>query len=152
LHRIAPVAPSVNAAFSPAQATRYRALLLETWWKRANSVGAERTVPGSLNALIVKYYRSPEFRGLKASTQAARRSIIETFRHQHGTKPVARLTRVHIKEIIGAKADTPEAANSLLKALRVILTYAVEDGMLANNPAVALPPAGEAPQPVMQQQ
>jgi integrase len=114
------------------------ALALDSVKEQASSVGAERTVPGSLNALIVKYYRSPEFRGLKASTQAARRSIIEPFRHQHGTKPVARLTRAHIKDIIGAKAETPEAANSLLKVLRVILKYAVEDGMIPNNPAIGV--------------
>jgi integrase len=114
------------------------ALALDSLKEQANSVGAERTVPGSLNALIVKYYRSPDFRGLKATTQTARRGIIESFRHQHGTKPVARLTRAHIKDIIGAKADTPEAANSLLKVLRVVLKYAVEDGMIANNPAVGV--------------
>ena len=115
--------------WSPVFMEQY-ALALDSLKEQANSVGAERTVPGSLNALIVKYYRSPEFRGLKASTQTARRSIIEPFRHRHGTKPVARLTRAHIKDIIGAKANTPEAANSLLKVLRVILKYAVEDGMI----------------------
>jgi integrase len=123
--------------WSPVFMEQY-ALALDSVKEQANSVGAERTVPGSLNALIVKYYRSPEFRGLKASTQTARRSIVEPFRHQHGTKPVARLTRAHIKDIIGAKADTPEAANSLLKVLRVILKYAVEDGMILNNPAVGV--------------
>ena len=117
---------------------RAYATALEGVQEQASGVGAERTIPGSLSALIVKYYRSPEFRGLKASTQAARRSIIEPFRNQHGTKPVARLTRAHIKDIIGAKADTPEAANSLLKVLRVILNYAVEDGMIPNNPAVGV--------------
>ena len=123
--------------WSPVFMEQY-ALALDSLKEQANSAGAERTLPGSLNALIVKYYRSPEFRGLKASTQTARRSIIESFRRQHGTKPVARLTRAHVKDIIGAKADTPEAANSLLKVLRVILQYAVEDGMIANNPAVGV--------------
>ena len=85
--------------WSPVFMEQY-ALALDSVKEQANSVGAERTVPGSLNALIVKYYRSPEFRGLKTSTQTARRSIIEPFRHQHGTKPVARLTRAHIKDIM----------------------------------------------------
>ena len=117
---------------------RRYAAALEGVQEQASSVGAERTIPGSMDALIVKYYRSPEFRGLKASTQVARHSVIESFRRQHGTKPVARLTRAHVKDIIGAKADTPEAANSLLKVLRVILNYAVEDGMIANNPAIGV--------------
>jgi integrase len=123
--------------WSPGFMEQY-ALALDSLKEQTNSVGAERTIPGSMNALIVKYYRSPEFRGLKASTQAVRRSIVESFRQQHGTKPVARLTRAHVKDIIGAKADTPEAANNLLKVLRVILNYAVEDGMIANNPAVGV--------------
>jgi integrase len=101
----------------------------------AANVGIERTKPGSFNALCVSYYRSPEFRGLKASTQSNRRNIIERFRNEHGDKPVARLGRVHIQEIIGAKADTPEAANNLLKVLRVMLNYAVSIDMIATNPA-----------------
>lgn len=54
---------------------------------RTDNVGAGRTLPGSVNALVVSYYRSPEFRGLKASTQKARRWIIERFRNEHGDKP-----------------------------------------------------------------
>jgi integrase len=105
---------------------------------QAANIGASRTVPGSINALVVSYYRSPEYRGLKPSTQAVRRNIIERFRGEHGNKPVARLERAHVRDIIGAKAQTPQAANNLLKALRVLLTYAVELGMIANNPAIGV--------------
>jgi integrase len=86
----------------------------------------------------VSYYRSPEFRDLAASTQAVRRNIIERFRNEHGDKPIARLERRKIKEIIGAKANTPEAANNLLKVLRVLLSYAVDIGMIAYNPAIGI--------------
>jgi integrase len=102
------------------------------------NIGAERTIPGSFNALCVSYYRSPEFRGLKQSTQASRRNIIERFRAEHGDKPLARLGRGHVKDIIGAKADTPEAANNLLKVLRVMLNYAISIDMIASNPAMAV--------------
>jgi integrase len=44
----------------------------------------------------------------------------------------------HIKEIIGAMADTPEAANNLLKVLRVMLEYVVDQGMIASNPATGV--------------
>src|SRR5262249_1306826 len=54
------------------------------------------------------------------------------------TKPTSRLGRAHIKDIIGAKANTPEAANNLLKVLRVVLNHAVEIGMSANNPAIGV--------------
>ena len=47
---------------------------------QAGNVGAERTKPGSFDALCVSYFRSPDFRGLRPSTQTARRNIIEPFR------------------------------------------------------------------------
>jgi hypothetical protein len=102
------------------------------------TIGSTRTVTGSFDALVVSYYQSPEFRSLKSSTQAVRRGIIERFRKEHGTKPVALLNRTHIKNIIGAKADTPEAANNLLKVLRIVLAHAVESEMIASNPATGI--------------
>ena len=105
---------------------------------QAANIGVVRTRPGSFNALAVSYYRSPEFRGLRPSTQAARRNIIEKFRALHGDKPLRGLQRTHISEIIGAKAETPEAANHLLKVLRIMLAYAIDQGMIANNPAAGI--------------
>jgi integrase len=117
---------------------QYAAALEGVSAKQSTELGAARTKPGSFNALCVSYYRSPEFRGLAATTQAMRRNIIERFRNDHGDKPITRLGRVHIKDIIGAKADTPEAANNLLKVLRVILSYAVSLDMIPNNPAMSV--------------
>ncbi len=51
---------------------------------------------------------------------------------------MARLGRGHIAQIIGEKADTPEAANNLLKVLRVMLDHAVDLGLIANNPAIGI--------------
>src|ERR1700737_1047766 len=117
---------------------RQYAAALEGLKAQLGNIGAERTKPGSFNALCVSYYRSPEFRGLKPSTQAVRRNIIERFRNEHGDKPLARLGSVHIREIIGTKAGTPEAANNLLKVLRVLLSYAVSLEMIRNNPAMGV--------------
>ena len=67
-----------------------------------------------------------------------RRYIIERFRAEHGKKPVPRLGRAHIKDIIGAKANTPQAANNLLKVLRILLNHAIDIGMIASNPAIGV--------------
>jgi hypothetical protein len=73
-----------------------------------------------------------------------RRNIIENFRKAHGNKPVNLIKRVHLKEIIGAKAEdkqgkkTPHAANNLLKVLRLLLGYAVSIDMIDSNPALAV--------------
>jgi hypothetical protein len=111
------------------------AAALEGVKAQPSNIGAGRTAAGSVNALVVSYYRSPEFRGLKDSTQTVRRNIIERFRNERGDKRVARFGRAHIKDIIGSKAETPEAANNLLKVLRVLLNYAVDAGMIESNSA-----------------
>src|SRR5262245_53646826 len=92
---------------------RAYAAALEGVQPQTSTVGAGRTRPGTINALCVSYYRSPEFRGLKASTAKMRRYILEKFRAEHGDKPVARLGRAHVADIIGARADKPEAANNV---------------------------------------
>jgi hypothetical protein len=106
--------------------------------KMPTEIGAPRTRAGSFDALCVSYYRSPDFLGLKTTTQSVRRNIIERFRALHGSKPLKGLRRTHIKEIIGAKAETPEAANNLLKVLHVLLDYAVDQEMIDSNPATGV--------------
>jgi integrase len=106
---------------------------------QVQNVGAEfRTKPGSLNELCVAYYRSPGFLDLKASTKDGRRGIIESFRRLHGDKPVAKLQRQHVEQIIAEKYKMPNAANSLLKVLRPLLSHAVDIGMIAINPALGI--------------
>jgi integrase len=84
----------------------------------------------------VAYYHSPEFCSLKPITQAFRRRIIDKFRAAHGTKPLRGLRREHLAQLIAAKAkDTPEAANNLLKVLRIMLAYAAALNMIPSNPA-----------------
>ena len=104
----------------------------------SGELGASRTKSGSVSALVVRYYRSPEFKALKPSTQVVRRRIVEHFRNAYGGLPVNRLTRQNVRDIIGAKADTPHAANGLLKVLRVLLGYAVTSEMIEDSPAVGV--------------
>jgi integrase len=114
---------------------RQYAAALEGVNNAKNDIGADRTKPGSFNALAVAYYRSPEFLRLKPYTQGRNRSIIEPLRHQHGDKPIKNLTRGHINAIVGAKSATPEQANTVLKVLRLLLNFAISIDMLQNNPA-----------------
>jgi integrase len=118
---------------------RQYATALETDQQRRTTIGAsKRTLPGSFSALCVSYYGSPEFRGLKASTQRVRHNILERFRAEHGHRLLKDLQITHVRSIIGAKAGTPEAANNLLKILRVVLNFAVAEQMIASNPALVV--------------
>jgi integrase len=100
-------------------------------------IGAERTIAGSIDALIVSYYKLV-FPTLKPSTRAVRHNILERFRAEHGKKPVARLEHQHVAGIIAGKASTPHAANNLRKVLRHLLAHATDINMISVNPALGV--------------
>jgi integrase len=98
------------------------------------NIGAERTKPGSISALIVSYY-ALVFPTIEPSTQRMRRSILERFRRDHGDKPVIRLEASHIAAMVAAKANTPTAANNFRKVLHHLLDHANALGWIRSNPA-----------------
>jgi hypothetical protein len=53
---------------------------------QASNIGAERTTPGGIDALIVSYYKLV-FPTLKPSTRADRRNILERFRGGRSRSP-----------------------------------------------------------------
>ncbi len=73
---------------------------------------------GSLAWLCLNYYQSADFRRLDARTQRVRRLILEGLcKSAAGPLPYNKLTPLSILKWRDAKADRPEAANSLIKAL-----------------------------------
>jgi len=101
-------------------------------------VGIDRTRPGSVAALVVSYYRSAEFLTLTDSTKATYKGIIERFREEHGDKPIALLKREHIRGIIAKRANTPAAANNLLRMLRILMRFAVNENLRADDPTIGV--------------
>jgi len=101
---------------------------------KALPIGLDRTKPGSFDALIVRYYGSAEFRQLAHVTQATYRNRMESLRAAHGGKPVAELRREHVRAIMAAKADTPAMANGLLKVLRILMRFALDEGWRRDDP------------------
>jgi integrase len=97
-------------------------------------VGADRARPGTMWALALSYFASPEFRTLRRSTQRAYRPRIERLCKEHGNKRVADLRREHVVRLMAARADHPGAANGLRTALRVMMKHAVDVGMRADDP------------------
>jgi integrase len=95
-------------------------------------IGADRTLPGTINALVISYYRSAEWNALAVETQKERRRIIERFRTEHGSKRVATLEQHHIEKML-AKIEKPSVKFHWLKAVRALLKAAVP-GMRKDNP------------------
>jgi hypothetical protein len=79
-------------------------------------IGSGRTVPDTINALVVTYYASTEWQHrLAEDTRKSRGRIIEKFRAEHGDKRVALLRREHIESMLVA-IRTPAAQRNWLKA------------------------------------
>jgi integrase len=96
-------------------------------------IGARRTQPGTIDALVVSYYRSGLWlHGMGEATRQPRRAIIERFRGKHGSKRVALLRRDHIEKMLG-EIEKPHAKRHWLKAIRGLLKHAVPT-MIRDNP------------------
>jgi hypothetical protein len=54
--------------------------------------------------------------------------------HEHGDKRAATLQREHIVKLMAARAEKPDSANGLRKALRAMMRHAVEIGLRADDP------------------
>jgi len=90
----------------------------------------------SLFWLCNQYFRSADFKRLDPRTQHVRRLILNGLCERGaGPLPFARLTPLSILKWRDDKADTPEAANSLIKALRQLYAFAIEYRHATRNPA-----------------
>jgi integrase len=103
----------------------YQAALDEHSEPAAKLIGAQRTEPGTMAALVASYYASAEYKNLAPITRATYRNEIEKIRLRHGTKRVSKLTREHVKKLLSEKADTPGAANKLLRTLKMLMRFAL---------------------------
>ena len=101
-------------------------------------VGATKTVPGTVNAAIVGFYQSPAFLALRPITKADYRYGLEAFRARHGDKRIAMMARSHIMSLLAEKAGKPGAQLNLLRILKLVLAFAVDAGMRADNPAAGI--------------
>ncbi len=105
--------------------------------KTMTEIGAGKTRPGSVNALIVSYYKLV-FPTLAESTQAMRRGVLERdFRKDFADDLVANFERKHIIAILNAKAKAGRhAANTLRKVLRHLFDHAIEINLRSDNPVL----------------
>lgn len=105
--------------------------------------------PGSFRALCVDYFSSAEFRtALDDRTQHVRRRIIEQMLREpvnpsadllFADVPALKITSKAVRVLRDRKAETPEAANARVKALRRIFSWAIETGDMESNPAREVP-------------
>lgn len=91
--------------------------------------GIRRSKAGTFDDLISSYYQSVKYNRCAESTRRNYRNILDRFREKHGDKPVALMEKKHVERIIGRMNKTPEAANSLLRRLKMLFNYAIDNGV-----------------------
>jgi integrase len=101
-------------------------------------IGATRTIPGSVSAMIVGYLASAAFHNLAPASQRQYRRILEGLRREHGHRGIATLKRDHVVRMIDHKAKTPVAARDFLRCLRLLIAYAVKIGVREDDPTVGV--------------
>ena len=121
-----PDSPEFEAAYNAAKAApRIR-----------QQVGKDRSPAGSISAVIAAYYEHNSFTSLGASTQQARRAILEKFRKDDGLKPIAALQSTHLAHILGKLK--PFAQHNWLKALRGLMQFAATTGLRKDDPTAGI--------------
>jgi integrase len=110
--------------------------LLVSGNRKPGSVAAAK---GTLRWLCQQYYQSAEYKGLEDRTKHVRKLILEGICERDGDKPYALMEARHVRRRRDEKAELPEAANSLIKALRQVFTFAVSNDLASRNPAKDVP-------------
>ncbi|MEC5291298.1 MULTISPECIES: tyrosine-type recombinase/integrase [unclassified Aurantimonas] len=100
-----------------------------------DGAGASKTVKGTFDDLIARYYGSAGFASKAVATQRNYRSVLEPFRKKHGNKPVALVEPVHLDAILGDIAkNSTSSAHNLRKRMFLIFRLAVKWGFRTDNP------------------
>ena len=117
---------------------------------RVNNAGVDRTIAGTVNAVVAAYLdplSSSPFKNAAAETQRTRRNILENFRRAHGDLPIYRtvgdervmlLKREHMQKIVNKKSGTPFAQRNFLNTLRVMFQWAMKEGRIPDDPTLGV--------------
>jgi integrase/recombinase XerD len=90
---------------------------------------------GSFRFVVERYYSSTIFQHLDPGTRAWQRRYLDLICAKNGHLGIRTIQRKHVQRFVDAKADTPHAANMLLKALRALFKFATRHEYVDQNPA-----------------
>jgi len=83
----------------------------------ASDIGASRTLPGTVAALVVAYYRSNEWNNqLAPDTRRSRRRFIEAFRNQNGDKRASQCSAATTSNACSPPSPHPRPKCSAIRA------------------------------------
>lgn len=88
--------------------------------------------------MVKDYFASADFKEKKDRTRKEYLRILELLAAEHGDKLMVDLERRHIRRIRDARAETPGAANNILRMIKIICNFAVEDDIITHSPAAKM--------------
>lgn len=107
--------------------------------KRPNKGKARpSSIPGTLAHATSLYFGSPEFGALDQATRTQRRTLLGQLCEEHGHKRIRQMLPRHVRAIRDARAETPGAANNLIKSLRALLKWSLNRDLIDSNPATGI--------------
>lgn len=100
---------------------------------------------GTFGALVADFLASGQYKTKSPRTKAEYKRVCELLSKEHGHKRVSHIERRHVRQMRDAKAETPGAANTILRMLKILLNFAVDDDLIASSPAAKMKelPVGE---------
>lgn len=110
-----------------------------TFWKAYHKLlgtPEERPNAGTFNVLIKAYRSSPEFKGLAASSRDAYGRSLDRIAKIWGKLAVPGVEPKHVLKLRDSMANTPAAANYVLRVLSVLMAWGVPRGYRTDNPCV----------------
>ena len=95
---------------------------------------------GTFDRLVQDYFESPNYLTLGAATQKAYRGVIERLVRDEniGHRLVAQMSRQNVQQVVAKRAATPGAANDVLKKLKILIHFAIDNGWRKDDPAVRI--------------
>lgn len=106
--------------------------------KRPDGTVAKASSQGTMAWLVDEYLRSAAFKGLAEATQGARRNILKAVLKTAGGERISAITQEVIRDSRDARAHTPAAANTFLKAMAHVFTFAVSYNHAKINPVIGV--------------
>src|SRR5262249_9679411 len=98
-----------------------------------SAIGAKRSGPGTVTALVALYANSSQFKHeIATETRRTMWAILQKFRDEHGSKRVALLRREHVLAILDGRP--PFAKRNWLRALRPLMQFALSINMIMDDP------------------
>jgi len=93
---------------------------------------------GTFGALVNDFLASGQYKTKSRRTRGEYKRVCDALSAEHGHKRVSHIERRHVRQIRDAKAETPGASNTILRMMKILLNFAVDDGLIRYSPAAKM--------------